>query len=182
MIFGRFRLSIFHWASLKRSSSTSKVPVTVSGRIHDLAGATEVTLFAVASLSSLYDPHASACHPRRLRGLHGGAGEFSFGPSSFGDIAIFFPSFSGSFPVFPWDSDPGDPLILRVPPWNFVDTFFGLQGDGGHVAAPITLRTSLSGVARATYIYEVTELPEPSTLLLLGGGLLGAAWKRRRRQ
>lgn len=156
--------------------------VTVSGRIHDLAGATEVDLFAVASLSSLYDPRASRHILAGFKVCTAAPCEVSFGPSPFRDIAIFNPSFSGSFGEFPWDSDPGDPLILRVPHWSFENSYFALQGDEGYVAAPITLRTSVSGIARATYIYEATELPEPSTLLLLGGGLLGAAWTRRRRR
>ena len=80
-------------------------------------------------------------------------------------------------------STPYDPefaaFTVPIPYWS-TDTFFVLQDDDGIVALPITVRTSLNGVARASYIYA--PVPEPSTLLFLGGGLLGAGWKRKRRQ
>jgi hypothetical protein len=157
--------------------------MTLSGRIHDLVGEPEVAVIAAVSTSSLYDPRALGDVLQGFEVCTAAPCEFSFGPSSLGPPASFYPSAGGSFGVFPWDSDPGASLLLRVPFWKYGEigqNFIAFYGYEGPVSVPLTLRGSISGVARATYIYEV-ELPEPSTLLLLGSGLIGAEWKRRRR-
>ena len=154
--------------------------VTINGRIDDLAGAREVSVFAIATILGLRD-RASNVILDGYKVCTAAPCEFSFGPSSFGDFTYVLPTPYGWESPW-WDADPGLAVTLPIPYWSFGDTYFALEGEVGHAAAPITLRTGLSGVARATYIYEVTELPEPSTLLLLGGGLLGAAWTRRRRR
>lgn len=158
--------------------------VTLSGRIDDLAGQPEVRLSAIISTLSLL----TAGGPNAF----GGGGvrcteapcDFSL-PGWYSDSTWVLPSSNNIGWEVPWWDVNGYPdtvLTLPLLPWS-PDTFFRLYDPNGELmAAPITLRTEVSGIARATYLYEPTAVPEPTTFLLIGSGLLGAEWKRRRIQ
>ena len=136
--------------------------LTLSGRIHDLGGAPSIDLFAVGSVGPLL-PDGIA--------MIGAVGGYQFCT----DRCDFFfeaPYFEDAFlfPVTPSD------LPVTVHLGYMADTFATYE-----MSAAVIFRTSISGVARATYVYEPAVVPEPTTLLLLGSGLIGAEWKRRRR-
>ena len=54
-------------------------------------------------------------------------------------------------------------------------------GGGGNLAVTTNLTTTAEGTLTYTYTYAQTPVPEPASLALLGSGLFGLGWVRRRR-
>ena len=98
--------------------------------------------------------------------------EYPLPSVSYGQLSGFV-RFSGSPDAIYLDCCTG-PIIDGVAVGNenlsprFVDTLPGFSNQW-------------VGVYLTGYPVEYTPVPEPTTLLLLGGGLIGAEWKRRRR-
>ena len=154
--------------------------VTISGRLHDLGGVPIVNVWAIASTLNLVDGS--------LMAIGGAFASCTAAPCDFSETTPFsnfdwvLPSPNNSGWEVPWWSVDQLPEITVPIAFYGGDTFATLRDlDGNYIAAPVTFRTNLTGVARATYIYAPYTVPEPTTLLLLGSGLLGAEWKRRRR-